>query len=175
MMSAEADKTEQNEQAVDSSVQLLNKLQQTIDDTIEQLTETQRVQFGNALKHVQRNHDFFQERINDPDMEGCLEQMVSIFTTQLDEILAAAQIQRSIDDACSDFVLELTTNAFPPRAKIGQRLGMRRGCRAEDGDLVAIKLGDKWRVEWYSQDKEYEAVCVAIMAKRPTQQAELQA
>ncbi|MDO9271380.1 MAG: hypothetical protein Q7T96_19935 [Methylobacter sp.] len=112
--------------------QLLNKLQQAIDATIEQLTDEQRVQFGNALKHVQRNHDFFQKRINDPDIEGGLEQMVSIFTTQLDEILAAAQTQRSIDDAGSDFVLELTTNEFSPRAKTGQRLGMRRGCQAED-------------------------------------------
>jgi len=155
--------------------QLLSKLQKAIDATIERLSEAQRVQFSNGLNHVQRNHDFFQERISDPDMVGCLGQMVSMFTTKLDEILAAAQIQRSIDDAGSDFVLELTTNAFSPRAKIGQRLGMRRGCQAEEGDLVAIKLGDKWRVEWYSPDKEYDAVCVAIMAKRPTQQAELQA
>lgn len=91
------------------------------------------------------------------------------------ESLLLDQLQQSIDDAKSDFVLELKTNEFSPRAKIGQRLGMRKGCLAEDGDLVGIKLDDKWRVEWYSPDKEYDAVCVAIMAKRPRQQAELQA
>jgi hypothetical protein len=85
------------------------------------------------------------------------------------------QLQQSIDDAKSYFVLELKTNEFSPRAKIGQRLMMSIDCRAEDGDLVAVKAGDKYRVDWYSPDREYYAVCVAIMAKRPSKQPELQA
>lgn len=159
--------------------QLLNKLQQAIDATIEQLTDKQRVQFGNALKHVQRNHDFFQKRINDPDTEGGLGQMVSIFTTQLDEILAAAQ-----KELVTDFTIQIDSNQLEPRVSAGDKLIMRRGAIAEDGCLVAVDLSSQFedaepgniiRIKLYQPGMNYYAVAVAVMPKRPIQQAELQA
>ncbi|MGZ4955393.1 MAG: hypothetical protein ACXV8Q_09800, partial [Methylobacter sp.] len=170
---------------VDTSAQLLIKLQQAIYATTEQLTEEQRVQFGNALKHVQQNHDLFQEKISVPDIEGCLEQMVNMFTTQLDEILAAVQ-----KEPVTDFIMQIDSNHFEPRARAGDKLIMRRDAEAWEGAIVAVDAGMQEEVDgqWvnidyaaalalksYRAGMNYYAVAVAVMPKRPIQQAEVRA
>jgi len=136
--------SEQN-QTADSSAQLLDQLQQRINSVKEQLSPQYLERFSNALNHAKKVHDFFR---NGKSPEAEMSHAVKIIESQLEDMLEVASVQQSIDDAKSDFGIELTTNEFSPRAKIGQRLAMRRGCLAEDGDLVAIKLDDKWRVEW---------------------------
>ena len=147
-----------------TSKQLLEQLQQALDSTIGVISSVHATQFEYALDCIQTTIDHFNERV----IDGCTQQVADILGFQLEEILTAA----------SELVLTLTTNEFSPRAKIGQRLVMRLGVSAEDGDLVAIKLGDKWLVEWFKPGKAYDAVCMAIMARERAQQdepAELQA
>jgi len=62
------------------------------------------------------------------------------------------------------FFLTVLTDEFEPRVMPGQALLMRRGCLAEDGDIVAPGNGDadSKRVELYVDGVDYYAVCVGI-------------
>jgi hypothetical protein len=67
------------------------------------------------------------------------------------------------------FGLNVNSDIFTPRVKRGQTLIMRRGCLAEDGDIVAVSkqlddtgLGEMVRFELYRDGLEYYAVCVSI-------------
>lgn len=96
----------------------------------------------------------------------------------------AERPQETIDCSISDFNITLDSNRFAPCAKSGDTLIMRRGAIAEDGCLVAVDLSSQFedaepgniiRIKLYQPGMNYYAVAVAVMPKRPIQQAELQA
>ena len=60
------------------------------------------------------------------------------------------------------FGVDIDTDRLMPKVKPGQSLIMRRGCLAEEGDIVAWDDADLSRVGLYADGVDYCAVCVAI-------------
>jgi len=98
--------------------------------------------------------------------------------------------QETIDCSISDFTIQIDSNHFEPRARAGDKLIMRRDAEAWEGAIVAVDAGMQEEVDgqWvnidyaaalalksYRAGMNYYAVAVAVMPKRPIQQAELQA
>lgn len=98
---------------------------------------------------------------SDPNEDGRKEFLAKIIWPKSKCNLIASSDHLGHDE----YLLQLTTNAFSPRAKDGEYLLMKRGVAAEIGDIVAT--GDDCHLEQYKEGMEYIAAEAARIFRTP--------